>query len=136
MANYKLISITLTESYLKREEKVIFEQEGGTPFGINVAFQINENILYSVVTVSINESDKNNSSGINIKITMVGAFEIDDNSQFPIEQFANINAPAIIFPFIREHLASLTMKAGINPPILLPPINFVKMAEEQNRKEN
>ena len=133
MANYKLISITLTESYLKREEKVILEQEGGTPFEINVGFQINENTLFSVVTLSINESDKNNSSGIKVKITMVGAFEIDDNSQFPINQFANINAPAIIFPFIREHLASLTMKAGINPPILLPPINFVKMAEEQNR---
>ena len=135
MANYKLISITLTESYLKREEKVILEQEGGTPFEINVGFQIDENTLFSVVTLSISESDKNNSSGIKVKITMVGAFEIDDNSQFPINQFANINAPAIIFPFIREHLASLTMKAGISPPILLPPINFVKMAEEQNRLE-
>lgn len=40
------------------------------------------------------------------------------------ESFKKINAPAIIFPFVREHVSSIGLKAGLGN-ILLPPVNFV-----------
>ena len=62
---------------------------------------------------------------------MVGIFECptETDVQLSIENFSKVNAPAIIFPFVREHLASVSMKAGINP-ILLPAVNFVKLANK------
>jgi preprotein translocase subunit SecB len=133
MSNYKLLSVTLTESHLKRKEKVHFG-ENEAPIEIGINFEKNENNLYSIVSFQINDNNEEKPIGLEVTITMVGEFLIEGEPLMPIEQFASINAPAIIFPFIREHLASLTMKAGINPPILLPPINFVKMAEEQKIK--
>lgn len=65
---------------------------------------------------------------------MLGVFEFGENLSLPLESFANINAPAIIFPYIREHLSNVSMKAGIQP-ILLPPINFVQLAKDKQKKK-
>jgi preprotein translocase subunit SecB len=63
---------------------------------------------------------------------MLGIFEPSDWNDPHLENFANINAPAIIYPFIREHIASLTTKAKM--PYILPPFNFVELAK--NKAEN
>lgn len=49
-----------------------------------------------------------------------------------IEQFAKINCPAIIFPYIRETVADLTRRAGF-PPLHLDPINFIEMGERVDK---
>jgi preprotein translocase subunit SecB len=46
------------------------------------------------------------------------------------EEFTSINAPALIFPYIREHITAITQKAGIKP-IIIQPINFVALAKER-----
>ena len=43
-----------------------------------------------------------------------------------MEEFGRINGASIIFPFLREHIANLAMKAGLGP-IMLPPVNFQKL---------
>jgi preprotein translocase subunit SecB len=68
---------------------------------------------------------------IEAKVKMLGNFEYAEDSSLSVEDFSKINAPAILFPFVREHLASVSMKAGISP-ILLPPVNFVKLAEKKS----
>ena len=66
------------------------------------------------------------------KVQMMGIFEPSDWNDPLLDDFANINAPAIIYPFVREHIASLTTKA--KTPYILPPFNFVELAK--NRKNN
>ena len=46
-----------------------------------------------------------------------------------IKNVAYINAPAILFPYIRETIADLTRRAGFTP-LHLPPVNFVDLAKE------
>jgi len=58
-------------------------------------------------------------------ISMVGIFEKFGDSPLNLEQFGNVNAAAIIFPYIREHLSNLSAKAGLGL-IFLPPFNFSK----------
>lgn len=48
-----------------------------------------------------------------------------------IDRFININVAAMIFPFVREHLATTTMKAGM-APVFIPSINFIKRYKEIN----
>lgn len=38
-----------------------------------------------------------------------------------------VKGPAILFPFVREHLANLTLRANL-PPVLLPPISCMEKA--------
>ncbi len=56
-------------------------------------------------------------------IKMMGIFEKYGDPAISDEMFKSINAPAIIYPFIREHLFSLCLKAGI-ANMLLPTVNF------------
>jgi len=69
---------------------------------------------------------------VSSKITMSGQFEKYGDIGISPDEFGKINGPAIIFPFIREQLASLTLKAGIGP-ILLPSVNFVRLAQEKKK---
>lgn len=45
-----------------------------------------------------------------------------------------INCPAIAFPFLRAFVTTVSANAGY-PPIMLPSINFVKMAASQELKK-
>jgi preprotein translocase subunit SecB len=55
---------------------------------------------------------------------MVGIFSvIPESSNMDLEYFAQNNAPALMFPYIREIIATTTLKAGL-PSVLLPPLNI------------
>ncbi|UZU00050.1 protein-export chaperone SecB [Chryseobacterium fluminis] len=70
--------------------------------------------------------------------THVAQFELEESAkneedfENKLERFANINAAAIIFPFIRENAATISAKAGMSP-IIIPVTNFVKLYEEKNK---
>lgn len=54
----------------------------------------------------------------------IGKFSVDtDNENMELQTFIENNSVAIMFPYIREHITSVTQKAGIQP-IVLPPINI------------
>lgn len=59
--------------------------------------------------------------------------ETEEQKQY-IDRFININVAAMIFPFIREHLANTTMKAGMSP-LIIPSINFVERYDDKNSTE-
>ncbi|NSW86690.1 MAG: protein-export chaperone SecB [Syntrophobacteraceae bacterium] len=49
------------------------------------------------------------------------------------KQYAAVNCPAIIFPYLRETLADLTRRAAF-PPLHLPITNFTKFAHKDAGK--
>ena len=131
---FKLLNIILIESSFKREPQIDFDNKK-LHNNINIDVQnstANSNILYVTVIMDFDTSI-DNKKFISSKIKMLGVFEFGDQLTISLENFANINAPAIIFPFIREHLSNVSMKAGIQP-ILLPPINFVELAKDKKKK--
>ena len=70
----------------------------------------------------------------NIFIKAIGFFFVKDEGDITIlEEFSKINAPALMFPFVRETIADLTLKSGY-PPLLLPPINIVTLIEKSRNK--
>ncbi|MDY0281713.1 MAG: protein-export chaperone SecB [Salinivirgaceae bacterium] len=128
---FKLLNILLIESSFKREPQIDFDNQD-LHNNINIDVQNStesSNILYVTVIMNFDTSIKNKKF-ISSKIVMLGVFEYGEELTLSLDSFANINAPAIIFPFIREHLSNVSMKAGIQP-ILLPPINFVELAKEK-----
>lgn len=50
----------------------------------------------------------------------------DEPDEKMLENFARINCPAIMYPYVRETIADLTRRAGFSP-LHLPPVNFVHL---------
>ena len=46
------------------------------------------------------------------------------------EQTMKVNAAAILYPYVRAAISMLTTLANV-PPVVLPPVNFVKLFEEE-----
>ena len=68
----------------------------------------------------------------NILMEMVFLFELDENvdEKFKQSDFLTINAPAIAFPYVRSYISNLTLQSGFSP-IILPSVNFVKLAKKK-----
>ena len=132
---YKLTEIYLLESNFKRISNIDFKDPSfKNNANIAVDHQILEGqILHITVTLDYS-AGKNRKKDLTAKIKMVGVFKCESDAIIPIDQFAKANGPAIMFPFLREHLASITLNAGISP-ILLPSVNFIRLAEENKAKK-
>lgn len=68
-------------------------------------------------------------------VTIVGTFVFTEPiGEELCRQYASVNCPAILFPYLRETLADLTRRAGF-PPLHLPVTNFVKLAQKEKQPE-
>ncbi|MBK7849797.1 MAG: protein-export chaperone SecB [Bacteroidetes bacterium] len=129
---YKIVQIILLESNFKRIRGAKFDPKPENSISVNLAPKINQNVID--VTVELNyKQNYNGHEQASCKILMTGVFEKQGDVKPSSDYFANVNAPSIIFPFIREHLTSLCMKGGIGM-VLLPPVNFQKMFEDKSIK--
>ena len=50
------------------------------------------------------------------------------------EQTMKVNAAAILYPYVRAAISMLTTLANVSP-VVLPPVNFVKLFEESAKEE-
>lgn len=78
----------------------------------------NTNTFKIIMTVDISAEDC-----FNLKVTGVGNFEIskEDISPETRRSFINANSTAIVFPYIRAFISSLTCNLGnVTTPIILP----------------
>ena len=125
-------TIILTESSFNRKGQIVFkdsEQEVSFETGVGSK----DNIVNVKLTTTVINKYQNEEQYI-IKVTMVGVFKRNGNSEIKDnEQFGKINGAAIIFPFVREHIANIAMKAGLGS-IILPPVNFTKVNVNNNKR--
>jgi preprotein translocase subunit SecB len=119
-SGFRINNLILLESKFKRINNVQFED-----LNIDTEVSVNNNIISVAETVSVKKTH-NNTEQFSFLVKMVGIFECIGESQLKdYEKFGKINGAAIIFPYIREHITNLSMKAGLGP-IILPPVNFTK----------
>ena len=59
----------------------------------------------------------------NVELVYAGAFILKNLPQEAVQPVLYIEAPALLFPFVRRLVADLTREGGF-PPLLLDPIDF------------
>jgi len=73
--------------------------------------------------------DKNGS--FKIDITVIGIFSVNEDEQnMTLEHFIENNSMAMIFPYLREAIADITRRSGLNA-VLLPPINIKAILDKK-----
>ena len=116
-------------------------------------FELTEKVNDSELSVGFNPSGKldmnnhtfhlnlgikiaNKSKSVNIEIESTGFFEFENFELESLKPFLFQNAPAILFPYIRAYISTLTTQSGIQP-IVLPTFNLSDLKEEleQNIEE-
>lgn len=92
-----------------------------------------ENQMFNLeLAVSISDS----SEGFKVEIESVGFFKFENIEKENLSSFLYYNAPAILFPYLRAYISSLTTLSGIKP-IVLPTLNLSNLKDElkQNIQE-
>ena len=124
-SGFNLNNIILLNSEFSRANRVFYDNVNNE-MNINVNVQVEDNIIAVKETLTIRQTHQENEQ-VRMVVTIVGVFEKVGKSAIDnLEEFGYTNGAAIIFPYIREHVSSLSMKAGIMP-IILQPVNFVSL---------
>lgn len=84
----------------------------------------------STFELEVDVVTKDDNDSFEVNLTAVGSFsfanlELDGDNLNP---FFLINAPALLFPYVRAYITTLTALSGISP-VILPTINLTGMKE-------
>ena len=85
--------------------------------------------LYSVNLMFKIESKEEEPFPYNIELVIKGVFKLEECDEEKIDEFLNINAIQILFPYLRSTLSSV-MAAAMIPPIILPVIDARTIFQE------
>jgi len=118
--------VILKELVFSRKEGYSDKPVLNMQLGSNESFSPNEDKLVYEMSCEV----KDEGELFNIKCTMIGFFSvIEGKENMGLREYSNINAPAAIFPYIREIIASTSIRAEI-PPVVIPPTNLNLLRRE------
>lgn len=84
-----------------------------------------ENNFKLILEVKIEDENKT----FNIEIIAVAYYHFTNNNLESLNDFFFINAPALLFPYIRAYISTLTNLSGFEP-INLPTLNMTSLGDD------
>ncbi len=127
----RIVNIYLLKCAFGREPDDIIHDSAAIQFTIEIETHFsNEKSELIVTLTTTTKSEK----PFYFSITYSGTFFIESDEMDHIERIGTIHGPAILFPFIREHVADLTRRAGLNA-FIINPVNFVALASQSGGKK-
>ncbi len=118
-------------------ERSLIERNSNTPskqiyINFKLSGIINTEKTNFQLKLDVKIKDKNKS--FNIEIDAVANFSFEKNIELSnLDNYFYVNAPAILFPYIRAYISALTTLSGFEA-INLPTLNVTKI--EKDLKEN
>ncbi|WP_019413658.1 protein-export chaperone SecB [Paenisporosarcina sp. TG20] len=89
-----------------------------------------ENTMYVTLILNIFEHAKEKNFPFSMNLDVTGIFQLDNIDIDKRESFAEVNSVAILFPYLRSLVSTYTANSNV-PALILPPINVVKLIENQ-----
>lgn len=131
LKDYKFIKVELDlTNFTSSSLQLVIEPEG---IFNNSNGQYELSFIFKAISESKNKKEQNQI----IFVKCVAFFEFKDISKFEdIPEYFYTNSIAILFPYIRAFVSTLTLQANI-PPIVLPTMNLSSLHEKlkANSKE-
>ena len=101
---------------------------------INVAAKAIKPALYeSVVHLTAGAVTESGTTFYDLEISYGGLFQIEHVPEEALEQILLINAPALLFPFVRRLALDLTREGGF-PPLQLDPVDFAGLYMQRQQQ--
>ncbi|WP_036300205.1 protein-export chaperone SecB [Methylotenera sp. L2L1] len=99
----------------------------------NLAQQVEENVFEVAIKVTVTSKIADKTVFL-VEVTQAGIFQIRNVPAENIEMIVGITCPNILFPYLRESVSDLVVRAGFQP-VLLNPINFEALFAQQKQQE-
>lgn len=96
---------------------------------LNLKMQTNVREDSPACELSLMAELNDESSNLRIRVRLTGYFEAIDSDVTARDGFICRNAPAILFPYLRAYVSTLTAQSGI-PAVIIPTVNLVKEGED------
>lgn len=120
IAQFRFLNYIISETSIHINEDLEPSKKLNIQFQQKVAVNEESGKMRFEMTVSVQDIKK----VLDIKVTTIAFFEYDQSlTKAQKDSFFMHNAPAILFPYVRAYISSLTAQAGIDT-IILPTINF------------
>jgi preprotein translocase subunit SecB len=85
--------------------------------------------LESNLSVEISTSGDFEKTSVKLEVNILGIFEEQKDSAISLKSFSEIQAPALLFPYLREAITSITARSPMGP-LILPPTNVLALIKE------
>jgi preprotein translocase subunit SecB len=92
---------------------------------------VEEGIYETVLTLTVTAKIQDKTAFL-VEVKQAGIFRIQDVPQEAMEPALLVACPNILYPFAREVVSDVVLKAGF-PPLLLQPVNFESMYMQQKQ---
>jgi len=114
----------------------IFLQRETPQVGIelsNSAKMLEDGLFDVTITVTVTSKIEDKTVFL-VEVSQAGIFQARNIPQENLEGLLAVTCPNILFPYAREAVSDLVVRAGF-PPVLLNPINFEALYLQQKQQE-
>lgn len=123
-AAFRFVRYLITEASIKIGKESNIADELSIKFDLNITTPPHSS--QPTLNMTVNVVDKNDEVSIYVKAN--GYFTMETEDKKALDKFMAFNAPAILFPYVRAYVSSMTSQAGMRP-IMLPTLNLHSIGE-------
>lgn len=124
-SKFQFKGFTIVRSLIERNEK---ESSKKLSLGFSPKGFINKDEATFQLHLGVKIEDENKSFNIEIEAIAYYTFENKEGLE-NLGKFFYINAPALLFPYIRAYISTLTNLSGFEP-INLPTLNMTRLGDD------
>lgn len=126
LSQFQFLGYKILKSSIELEETI--SENSGLEIGFKTSGTVNKKDL--TFDLNLKVMIKNSENSLNIEINSIGNFKFEPVEDIgDISNFFYTNASAILFPYIRAYIGTLTNLSGLKA-INLPTLNLTNLAED------
>jgi preprotein translocase subunit SecB len=114
----------------------IFLERQAPQMDVNMSSEshaLNEDMYQSSITVTVTAKAGDKVMFL-VECTQAGLFRIQNVPQDQLPMVLGIGCPNIVFPYLRETVSDVVVRAGF-PPLILNPVNFESLFLQQQQAQ-
>lgn len=94
--------------------------------GFNFEIDLDGDIEDKTFTISMLVKIKDTNNVVDVKVVLIGYFDVNCPSDDPeLDSFLYLNAPAMIFPYVRTYISTLSNLSGVGT-ITMPTLDMTE----------
>jgi len=94
---------------------------------------VEDGVFETVLTVTVTAKAADKTMFL-VEVSQAGIFVARNIPAQELEQVLGIACPNILFPYVREVISDIVMRAGF-PPVILSPVNFEAIYQSQRQQQ-
>lgn len=98
----------------------------------NATSQLDEGVFEVAITVTVTSKLEDKTVFL-VEVAQAGIFQVRNIPAENLDMILGVTCPNILFPYARETVSDVVIRAGF-PPVLLNPINFEALYAQQRQQ--